>query len=284
MSDYDPAKDAAESYTVAIKAIRKRKIASGEIVLWKRKEVIGDCVLYLGDCLSIMPTLGKVDAVVTSPPYNLGDTHHTGNVKTSHYKDAMKEQEYQSWQIKVLDAIKSTHVFYNHKNRITEGRQISPYEWLFNTKWVIKQEIVWRNGSQNFDNIRFYPMTERIYWMTESADVKGCNTEAWTDLQTWIPVGVNKDHGRQFPVQYPIMCIKFSCAKTILDPFMGSGTTGVACVKLGRKFIGIEIDENYFTIACERIRAAYDEPDMFIEAKPEAVQTDLELDNQAEKG
>ncbi len=51
----------------------------------------------------------------------------------------------------------------------------------------------------------------------------------------------------------------------ILDPFMGSGTTGVACAKLGRKFIGIEIEPKYFDIACERIRKAYDQPDMFIE-------------------
>lgn len=59
-------------------------------------------------------------------------------------------------------------------------------------------------------------------------------------------------------------------AKIILDPFMGSGTTGVACVKLGRKFIGIEIDEKYFEIACKRIRDAYAQPDFFVEAsKPE---------------
>ena len=53
--------------------------------------------------------------------------------------------------------------------------------------------------------------------------------------------------------------------ETILDPFMGSGTTGVACVKLGRKFIGIEIDPTYFDIACKRIADAYKQPDMFVE-------------------
>lgn len=64
-------------------------------------------------------------------------------------------------------------------------------------------------------------------------------------------------------------------AQTILDPFMGSGTTGVACAKLGRKFIGIEIDENYFRIACERIQKAYDQPDLFIEQPKKAEQIGL---------
>lgn len=58
----------------------------------------------------------------------------------------------------------------------------------------------------------------------------------------------------------------------ILDPFMGSGTTGIACAKLGRKFIGIELDETYFNIACERIQAAYDQPDLFIEQPKKAEQ------------
>ncbi len=56
--------------------------------------------------------------------------------------------------------------------------------------------------------------------------------------------------------------------ETVLDPFMGSGTTGVACAKLGRRFIGIEIDESYFDIACRRIEEAYRQPDMFIEPAP----------------
>lgn len=63
--------------------------------------------------------------------------------------------------------------------------------------------------------------------------------------------------------------------ETVLDPFMGSGTTGVACVKLGRKFIGIEIDEGYFGIACERIRKAYAQPDFFVQRAPEPKQQPL---------
>ena len=88
-------------------------------------------------------------------------------------------------------------------------------------------------------------------------------------------MGETKDraHPTQKPVPLMRWCIQqFPKAQTILDPFMGSGTTGVACVKQGRKFIGIEIDEGYFDIACERIRKAYAQPDMFIERAPEPKQ------------
>ncbi len=77
-----------------------------------------------------------------------------------------------------------------------------------------------------------------------------------------------KRHPTQKPVELMEWCIGFlPNAQTILDPFMGSGTTGVACVKTGRKFIGIELDHDYFEIACDRIQKAVDQPDLFI-AKP----------------
>ena len=91
---------------------------------WTRKEVIGDCTLYLGDCLEVMPALGKVDAVVTSPPYNLGGFHqmHNGNSAKWSYgviDDAMPENKYQSWQIDLCDTIFNVcngPLFYSHKN------------------------------------------------------------------------------------------------------------------------------------------------------------------------
>jgi len=83
---------------------------------------------------------------------------------------------------------------------------------------------------------------------------------------------------REHPTQKPVGVIEWCInhlpddARIILDPFMGSGTTGVACAKLGRKFIGIEIERKYFEIACQRIREAYDQPDLFIEPPAKAVQ------------
>ncbi len=83
----------------------------------------------------------------------------------------------------------------------------------------------------------------------------------------------DKEHPTQKPVEVMKWCLGFVAdAKTILDPFMGSGTTGVAAVKLGRKFIGIEIEPKYFDIACRRISEALKQPDMFIERPAPAKQ------------
>jgi len=228
-----------------------------------KKEIIGDATLYLGDCLEILPTLDKVDAVITSPPYNIGDIHHTNKVRTHHYPDSMPEQEYQLWQIDVLDSICATHLFYNHKNRIKDGLQITPYEWLLKTKWKIKQELVWRNRSPNMDKIRFFPQTERIYWLAESSGEVIDNQDNLTDVFLWPPVRVQQEHGRQFNIKFPETMLRACNARTALDPFMGSGTTGVACMNLGRKFIGIEIEERYFQIACERIDQAQRQGKLF---------------------
>lgn len=226
--------------------------------------------LRQGDCLELMKELPSesIDLIITSPPYNLGKTHHTGNNRFEGYKtyeDNMPEEEYQKWQIEVLQECfrilkHDGSLFYNHKNRIRGGVQISPYEWIFLTDFTIKQEIVWFNGSQNFDKCRFYPMTERIYWLTKSSKTKMVNTINHHDVfgvKEWKPQGTKKEFKRAFPVELPqdiISC--FPNANIVLDPFMGSGSTGVACVNTGRKFIGMELDPGYFEIAKNRIEEA----------------------------
>src|SRR5699024_5142047 len=170
--------------------------------------------IYNEDCLEGMKEIPdeSVDLIITSLPYNLGKKHHTGgNVFKAyeHYDDNMPEEEYEKWQIDVLNEcfriLKSDgSIFYNHKNRIIDGRQSSPYEWLFKTNFVIKQEIIWKNGSQNFEKIRFYPMTERVYWMTKSPKTKLFNAINHHDIFTrreWKPEGTKGVHKRSFPVK-----------------------------------------------------------------------------------
>ena len=207
-------------------------------------------------CVDVLKGLKKlpdesVDLIITSPPYNLGNSHHTGIKKHKSYEDNMKEEEYQEWQIKILDECfrilkEEGSMIYNHKNRIKNGKQISPYEWLLKTQLIIKQEIVWINRSQNFDKIRFYPFTERLYWLSKNPQTKLKNVINHYDVfnwKEWKPVGISGKHTRAFPekmVENLLNC--FPDAKIILDPFMGSGTVAYVSKKLGREYLGFEID------------------------------------------
>ena len=202
------------------------------------------------------------DLTITSPPYNLGEKHHTGGKIFKAYDDFIDnvpEIEYQENQINVLNEIFRTtkeggSLMYNHKNRIRNGKQISPYEWLFKTKWTIKQEIVWFNGSQNFDKCRFYPMTERIYWLSKGVDTEFKNEINQHDLIKDSAEGTNKDHKRAFPLSLAerlIMC--FPNSKNVLDPYTGSGTTAIASHNLKKDFVGSEISKIAFDKAMIRI-------------------------------
>jgi DNA modification methylase len=130
--------------------------------------------------------------------------------------------------------------------------------------------IVWGGNYLPFAPARCWLIWNKINSVPTMADFE----QAWTNFDRPSkrfdhPVGrVQHGHPTEKPLPLMEWCLGFlPNARTILDPFMGSGTTGVACVKQGRKFIGIELDPNYFEIACERIRDAYRQPDMFIEAE-----------------
>jgi len=219
-----------------------------------------------GDCLEKLKELpdNSIDLVVTSPPYNLGNNHHTGTKRHKAYDDNMLENEYQEQQIAVLNECyrvvkEDGSLFYNHKNRIKNGLQITPYEWLLKTKWLQKQELVWFNGSQNFDKIRFYPMTERVYWLVKDKKTKLFNAINHHDLFTtedWKPVGTKGNHTRAFPVKMVEDILKcFEDKKVVLDPFAGSGTTGLACQNLNRNYILIEKDEKYCEVIKKRLQS-----------------------------
>jgi modification methylase len=216
------------------------------------------------DCLKVLPTLeeSSVDLIITSPPYNLGNNHHTGNKQHKAYNDNLPEAEYQEQQLQFLNEcfklLKETgSLIYNHKNRIRKGRQLSPYEWIFKSNFVVKQEIVWVNRSQNFDKMRFYPFTERLYWLTKKPETKLFNAINHYDVfdwKEWKPVGTKGNHTRAFPEKMVEDILKcFPNAEIVLDPYMGSGTTGVAAKNLNREFIGIELDKTYFDMAQTRI-------------------------------
>ena len=202
-----------------------------------RKEVIGNCTLYLGDCMEIMPTLGKVDAVVTDPPYGIGANKQT------------------------LGSGKKHFVRGGHWDDVAP--QIG---WLLNAGDLA---CIW-GGNYFADQL---PVTnDWLVWHKKNDGLSFSECElAWTNFgkQTrhishhWG--GEEKEHPTMKPLRVMSWCLThIPKARTILDPFMGSGTTGVACVKAGRTFIGIEREPSYFDIACRRIQKAVDQPDMFV--------------------
>jgi site-specific DNA-methyltransferase (adenine-specific) len=216
------------------------------------------------DCLQMLKEIGNetIDLTITSPPYNLGAKHHTGNntfKAYDEYIDDIPEDQYQKQQIKVLNEIyratkQSGSIMYNHKNRIKNGKQITPYEWILKTEWTLKQEIVWFNGSQNFDKCRFYPMTETIYWLSKGTNTNFTNIINQHDLIKDTAEGTDKEHKRSFPIKLAqrfIIC--FPDAELIFDPYIGSGTTAIAAIREKRKYLGSEISNNYFKIANKRI-------------------------------
>ena len=211
---------------------------------WVRKEVIGDCTLYLGDCLAVMPTLGKVDCVVTDPPYP--------DWLTDKYR-------YSDGVIGGLNQFDCRQlVFWSTKSDFPLS-YTARHVWDKKTGCGSEYEFIYeRNGHANFKVVRHY--------LINSTVAASFTRDVWTG------------HKSQKPVALMQWCLDFlPDAHTILDPFMGSGTTGVACVKLGRKFVGIELDAGYFDIACKRIEEAYRQPDMFVERPAPAEQLTMDI-------
>jgi modification methylase len=218
--------------------------------------------IYNEDCLAAMRLMPdkSFDICITSPPYNLGKKHHTGNKIFTPYPDDLEETEYQENQIAVLNEVyrllkDNGSLFYNHKNRISKGVTISPYSWIFKTNFKIKQEIVWINGSQNFDKCRFYPMTERIYWLSKNTETEFVNNAGLKDYNNWQPEGTDKLHKRAYPVVLVKSILScFNSGLSVLDPYLGSGTTAIACHDYGFSLTGYELDTEYYNSAMKRIK------------------------------
>jgi len=235
-----------------------------------RIERIGEATLYLGDCREILPTLERVDAVVTDPPYGINfdfDKERRGR-KSGLAWGGGKPDIQRGWSRIVGD-----------------DAVFDPAPWL-----TFPQAILW--GANNYANLP--PARRWLVWdkrRETTPDDHGCAELAWTNLpgvirvhrQVWRGIvregEENVSNGpKQHPTQKPAALMRWCVEMTngiVLDPYMGSGSTGVACMKLGRKFIGIEIEPKYFDIACRRIEEAWKQPRLFAEPTPKAEQLTL---------
>jgi DNA modification methylase len=278
---------------------------------WKKHVKIGDCDLYLGDCLEVMPALGKVDAVVTSPPYddlreygagftgvdllrcielvseqlvnggvcmwNVADATSKGSETGSSFKQALhaikcglnlhdtmifeKAQSFGGSNIAYLHSFEYMFIFSNGK-----PKTFNPIRDRPNVRGGVNESTA--KGGMRKDGT----IPERT---KKTASLFGKRKNIWK----YGVGGGRTGHPAVFPIKLAEDHVKSwtNKAEIILDPFMGSGTTLVACAKLGRKGIGIELDPDYFEIACKRVQAAYDQPDLFVAPPKPATQEGFDL-------
>ena len=229
----------------------------------RRKEVIGNQTLILGDCLEVMPTLGRFDAVVTDPPYGIGESQKKNLSRH-------KLSECTVYAGGDFDCAPAT------PEQIGMIRSISKTQIIFGGNYFdlppSKCWLVWdkQNGASDFADCELAwtnmdRAVRRIYWQWSGMIRKG---EAR---------GVKRVHLTQKPVEVMQWCLGFlPDAKTILDPFAGSGTTAVACERMGRHCTAIEIDPDYFEIMCRRVDEQVRQPRLELPEPPRAaVQEDL---------
>lgn len=222
-----------------------------------REEIIGDCRLILGDCRDVLPTLGPVDAVVTDPPYGIGFAaqptryQRANGMERSAWDDSRPQDVIDGLVSRFAAAIVWGGNYFN----LPPSRGWLVWSKTGNAPSMADLEMAWTS----------FDMNARSF----EKSVKSASLEK--NLQVAA-------HPSQKPVALMEWSIGFTAPNaSILDPFMGSGTTGVACVNLDRSFIGIEREPSYFDIACRRIEEAYKQPRLFAEPAPKPVQEALSL-------
>lgn len=220
------------------------------------KVVIGKATLYRGDCMEVLPTLPKVDAVITDPPYGI---NKDGQQQTTGGHGGRKAYEFLGWDGE------------------RPGDEV--FRLILNAG---KTHVIW--GGNYFADL--LPPTMRWLVWDKGQRINQSDGElAWTSIQaalricTMNRVEIMQD-GAVHPTQKPVrlMCWSIDQAgnpQSILDPFMGSGSTGVAAMQMGRQFIGIEREPKYFDIACRRIEQAQSQAQLFAPEAPKAEQTSL---------
>ena len=221
-----------------------------------RVETIGDATLYLADCLEVLPTLGKVDAVITDPPYGTAALWKKPRGPGGKWP-LFDQGDIQQWDslapiVESLPTIAETAVIW--------GGNYYPLPPV--RGWLLWDKIVRQFSSGHAE----------MAWTTIDQPVRAFNY-AHGELAS-----EGKHHPTQKPLPLMVWCLEQAGRPRLtLDPFMGSGTTGVACAQMGLSFIGIEREPKYFDIACRRIEQAYKQRPLF-EAEPQRqpIQTEIE--------
>ncbi len=208
-----------------------------------RSEQIGNCLLYLGDCRDILPALSLVDLVLTDPPYGIGEA--AGKNKSRGKAAIAKDYGDDNWDDAppnhdLIELVRSRGT-----NQIIFGGNY--FHFPPSSCWLVWDK---ENGASDFADCE-------LAWTNLPQAVRRIKFRWAGMLQENMGAKELREHPTQKPV--PVMRWALGQAKgvqTVLDPFMGSGTTGVACVEMDKTFIGIERESKYFDIACKRIALA----------------------------
>ena len=230
--------------------------------------------VHRGDAVELMNKMPaeSIPLIVTSPPYNLRNSTGNGlkdgrggkweNAKLlegyESHDDAMPHEEYVEWQRNCLESMMRVltnkgAIFYNHKWRVQGGLLQDRSDIV--KDFPVRQIIIWkRSGGINFNPGYFVPTYEVIYLICKP-DFKLAK-KANSQGDVWqIPQENNNPHPAPFPIELAQRCIESTTASIVLDPFIGSGTTGIAAEGCKRDWIGIDISNDYCKLARERIKA-----------------------------
>jgi site-specific DNA-methyltransferase (adenine-specific) len=217
------------------------------------EETIGDCRLICGDCLEVLPTLeASIGAVITDPPYAIPAAHYIGKRGEETPRRNLSELSIvEHWFRQVAEMLPASAPLYI----FCDGQSYPIFYRSCYNRWKRIQPLIW-DKVVSYNGYTWRHQHELIAWR-ESAECDRIPTGDGDIIRCRaVPVDA-----RQHPAEKPVELIGKLVAKTsgtILDAFMGSGSTGAACALAGRKFIGIESDPEYFKGACRRIREAYE--------------------------
>ena len=207
-----------------------------------RKEVLADGIeIWLGDCRDVLPLIGRVDAVVTDPPYGINAARDRNSQKWG-----WRDYDAPGWDVERAQPDLIRDVVSAGKNSIIWGGNYWSDVLPPSSKW-----LSWDKGQDGFSLADF-----ELAWCSFDGAARRIN------YPRSLAIRDGKEHPTQKPVDVMQWCIERlpkGCT-VVCDPFMGSGTTGVACVNLGRKFIGVEREPRYFDIALRRITEALRQP------------------------
>ena len=228
------------------------------------KVEIGNATMYLGDCMDILPTLPKVDAVITDPPYgiDIAKTSTVGGTGKNGKGRAVGRSLATDYGISQWDQIGMSREQWLLIAATADDYIVWGGNHLADVLGKSAGMLIWDKKCQNGWDDTFSEM--EVAFTNIYSRAKGFR-HLWAGALRASETSANvRQHPTQKPIELMRWCIdQAGNPQTILDPFMGSGTTGVAAVQMGRKFIGIEREPKYFEIACKRIEDAQRVSDMF---------------------